>query len=373
MSKAEILEGDALTMLRTLDSASVQCVVTSPPYWGLRDYGVAGQLGLEATPDLYVAAMVAVFHEARRVLRKDGTLWLNLGDSYASGGRGGGVSGPAGEKQRSNHGALMGPKKAPQGLKDKDLVGIPWRVAFALQADGWWLRSDIIWAKPNPMPESVRDRPTRSHEYLFLLARSGNPTIWRAKDTGEWSSTPDFSERIMVDVDGFPEEQSRWRAFSYYYDADAIAEPGTYAGPNGAQHSPHGQGFTRRTPEEEAARQDKQRGHGRRHAGFNDRWDQMERAEQCSMMRNARSVWTIATHPYPEAHFATFPPELARRCIAAGTRPGDLVLDPFAGAGTTLLVAHRLGRDSLGIELGPAYCAMARDRIRADAPLLVST
>jgi DNA modification methylase len=249
----------------------------------------------------------------RRVLRDDGTCWVNLGDSYASGGRGCGQAGPAGEKQRSNVGALLGPKRAPEGLKDKDLVGIPWRVAFALQADGWWLRSDIIWAKPNPMPESVTDRPTKSHEYLFLLTKSAR----------------------------------------YYFDAQAIAEEAIHAG---------------RVVEYDGTQKNCSAGDGvnGRETTFGANGPQRI---EVGPTRNARSVWTIATSPYPDAHFATFPPELPRRCILAGSKPGDTVLDPFAGAGTTGLVADRLGRSFIGCELNPAYVTLARRRIAADCPL----
>lgn len=387
----EIRQGDALERLREMPDESVQCCVTSPPYWGLRDYGVEGQLGLEETPEQFVAGMVDVFREVRRVLRSDGTLWLNIGDSYATGGRGGGAEGA---KQGTNVGALLGAKNvAPPGCKPKDLVGIPWMLAFALRADGWYLRRDIIWAKPNPMPESVTDRPTSSHEYLFLLTK----------------------------------------APKYFFDAEAIREKATYAGPNGAQHSPHAQGFGRRTPAEERERQDKQRGHGRRHDGFNDHWDAMSKEEQQALGRNKRSVWTIATKPFPDAHFATFPPDLVEPCIRAGTAAANcsecgapwrritsteyvkspkhgsgsvvgrkeasgqnnfdgagmprlnkqvttlgfeptcphgappssaLVLDPFAGASTTGLVATQLGRDFVGVELNPEYVALGEERIR---------
>ena len=397
----EVREGDALEQLREMPDESVQCCVTSPPYWGLRDYGVDGQLGIEETPEKFVASMVEVFAEVRRALRTDGTLWLNIGDSYAArktgrtdqgrdiGGRGGnygdGSFAPGVQRQ------------APPGLKQKDLVGIPWMLAFALRADGWYLRRDIIWSKPNPMPESVIDRPTSAHEYLFLLSKSPR----------------------------------------YFYDAEAIREPATFAGPNGAQKSPHSQGFGRRTREEEETRQDKQRGHGRRH--LNDRWDQMSKEDQQALGRNKRSVWTIATKPYSEAHFATFPPALVESCILAGTpeqacgkcgapwqrltevdyvkspKHGSgsvvgrkdvsgqnnfdgagmprlnkvvttlgfeaicecdaepipaVVLDPFAGAATTGLVATRLNRSFIGVELNPEYVELGRNRIRDDAPLL---
>ena len=316
MSRAALYVGDALEVLCTLPDESVQCCVTSPPYWGLRDYGTDGQLGLEPTPFLYVEDLVTAFGEVRRVLRDDGTLWLNLGDSYTTGGS---TSARAQDpKSVSPDGAALLRVGTPRGLKPKDLVGIPWRVAFALQADGWYLRSDIIWSKPNPMPESVTDRPTKAHEYVFLFSKSQR----------------------------------------YFYDADAIKTTAKYPdGPNSPRSikSPHGQGFTRRA--------DKQRGHGRRHAGFNDRWDAMSKSEQQAKGANARSVWTITTKPYPGAHFATFPPELAERCIKAGSRASDTVLDPFGGSGTTAAVATKLGRNAIHIDLNPDYTEMAVERI----------
>jgi DNA modification methylase len=311
-----ILEGDALAVLPTLGAGSVQMCVTSPPYWGLRDYGHAGQLGLERTPEEYVARMVAVFADVRRVLRDDGTLWLNLGDSYAGAPvgsfNGGGfkdASAKSGGRDLSGvaqSGRLN--KLAASGLKAKDLVGIPWRVAFALQADGWYLRSDIIWSKPNPMPESVTDRPTKAHEYVFLLSKS---------------------ER-------------------YAYDADAIKEPATDTGRE------NGRDGRREDPRA-------------RPPGSNPRT--LARIDFTERGRNARSVWTVATQPYRGAHFATMPPELARRCILAGCPVGGTVLDPFGGAGTTGLVADRLGRDAVLVELNPEYAALARRRILGDNPL----
>lgn len=257
----------------------VQTCVTSPPYFGLRDYGHEGQLGLESTPDEYVANMVEVFRCVRDLLAEDGTLWLNLGDSYAP---------------------------------SKQLLGIPWRVAFALQADGWYLRQDIIWSKPNPMPESVTDRCTKAHEYIFMLSKSAR----------------------------------------YYYDQGAIKEPAIYSGLNGRDESGYkdAQAFSGKH-----AKEDKQRGHGRRHAGFNDRWDAMGKEEQCSGLRNKRSVWTVATKPYSGAHFATFPPDLIEPCILAGAPAGGVVLDPFFGSGTTGQVCQALGRRWIGCELNPAY------------------
>lgn len=320
-----IYHGDCLTVLRErFADESVQCCVTSPPYWGLRDYGVEGQLGLEKTPDEYVAKMVAVFREVRRVLKDDGTLWINLGDSYASVGKWGGSSGGKNDAAKKS-GAYIRERKDWGDLKSKDMVGIPWMVAFALRADGWYLRSDIIWHKPNPMPESVTDRPTKAHEYLFLLTKS---------------------ER-------------------YYYDHEAIKEPAIYAkearydpGTNGLGGGDRKTGKTTRM----FAGTDKQRGHGRRHDGFNDRWDQMTKVEQCSGLRNKRSVWTVATQPYSEAHFATFPPKLIEPCILAGCPSGGLVLDPFAGSGTTIEVSQQLGRQGVGIDLNPDYFELANKR-----------
>ena len=377
-------QGDCRAVLATLPAQSVQCIVTSPPYYGLRDYGCGGQIGLEPTPDEYVAQMVAVFREVRRVLRDDGTLWLNIGDSYNSATKG---TGGATEKQATNAGAFFSARRFNGGdAKEKDLLGIPWALAFALRADGWYLRSDIIWHKPNPMPESVRDRPTKAHEYVFLLTK-----------------------------------QPR-----YFYDADAIQEP-------------HPRDWWNETPSK-PGNPDRKDGGGRQGAKETDG-------------ANARSVWTIATQPFSGAHFATMPPDLAERCIKAGTsergqcphcgaswvriiekgKPDSewqarcganvgggyngqstkghddagvqnasdvkrrilaglgtkrmagwmpscecsqhepvpqTVLDPFGGAGTTGLVADRLRRDAVLIELNPEYAAMARARVRDDAPLI---
>ena len=323
--------GDVFDVLPTLDAASVRCCVTSPPYWGLRDYGCDGQLGLEETPEQYVESMVRVFREVRRVLADDGTLWLNLGDSYCStpnsgtGWESSTLTKPSGrprQVQVAQEASMRGraPERRFPGLKQKDLVGIPWRVAFALQADGWWLRSDIIWSKPNPMPESVTDRPTKAHEYVFLLSKS---------------------ER-------------------YYYDHEAIREQATHDSLRTPSGWDTGSGNHR---QKKGRYTDKQRGHGRRHAGFNDRWDSLSKVEQQALGRNKRSVWTIATQPYPEAHFATFPETLPSLCIQAGSAIGDTILDPFAGAGTTGVVAQKLGREFVGIELNPEYADMARRRI----------
>ena len=304
-----ILTGDCRTILPTLPTESVHCVVTSPPYFGLRDYGVDGQIGLEATPDAFVAEMVAVFRHVRRVLRKDGTLWLNLGDSYA--GSWGAQSHRITDSDAASwHGSQIRnhPKRARQtgtirqsGLKAKDRMMIPARVALALQADGWWLRDEIVWSKPNPMPSSVTDRTTPAHEMVYLLTRSAR----------------------------------------YFYDADAIKEPSVSGHPSG-------NGFAR--PQQVA------RG-GRGNA---EQW-------QVAETRNKRSVWTVPVMPFAEAHFATFPADLAEPCIKAGCPAGGTVLDPFGGAGTTALVADRLGRNATILELNPAYAEMARARIGRDA------
>lgn len=324
--RCRILVGDCRALLATLPDGAANCCVTSPPYFGLRDYGHDSQIGAETTPAAYVAALVAVMREVRRVLRDDGTCWLNLGDSYANDGKWGGRSG--GKHVAALHGATaIGRRKTTTGLKPKDLIGIPWRVAFALQDDGWYLRSDIIWNKPNPMPESVTDRCTRAHEYVFLLSKS---------------------ER-------------------YAYDAAAISEPAVYG-----DHARNERGMIKAaaTPGQPPhtglrAGLDKQRGHSRRHAGFNDRWDAMERKEQCSGTRNRRDVWTIAPAQYDGAHFATMPQELARLCILAGCPVNGTVLDPFAGAGTTGLVALQHQRRFVGCELNPEYARLAEDRIAA--------
>jgi DNA modification methylase len=331
-----ILQGDWIEQLRTLPEASVNCCITSPPYFALRDYQIAGQLGLEKTPGEYVAKLVDGFREVRRVLRDDGSVWLVLGDSYAGSGksRSGGGCGSTSTKQRTNNGAYFeGPRVSLENCKPKDLIGIPWMVAFALRSDGWWLRSDIIWSKPNPMPESVTDRPTRAHEYIFLLSKSAR----------------------------------------YYYDAEAIKEPAlelekrlngsNFWNQTGGTKDTHtGNRSHRKVLENLKRSSDKQRGHSRRHDGFNGQWDQMSREEQCGGMRNKRDVWTVSPAQYSEAHFATFPPDLIKPCILAGCRVGGTVLDPFFGSGTTGFVALELGRKCIGIELNPDYIELAKER-----------
>ena len=363
-----IHNGDCLEVLRTIPDQSVQCCVTSPPYWGLRDYGHDGQIGLEATPEAYVGRMVEVFREVRRVLREDGTLWLNLGDSYCSTGghtKQGDTSQRKGrsnvEEQHKQKGAnsskwrlvqnerhdctmhinsgdgrtLCGKKCDGQfwlncsrvgetinfdcvdcgacrdrieispPIKTKDLVGIPWRVAFALQADGWYLRQDIIWHKPNPMPESVTDRCTKAHEYVFLLAKSPR----------------------------------------YYYDAAAISEEGAWCGKQ--------LGIVR-------GRKVRAESMGRNPSG-----NEVPGADATApARRNRRSVWTVCTKPYSGAHFAVMPPDLVKPCILAGCPEGGIVLDPFMGSGTVAAVAQDAGRRAIGIELNPEYCKLIATRFK---------
>jgi DNA modification methylase len=368
MNRLSILTGDCRDILPTLEAGSVQCCVTSPPYWGLRDYGTAqweggeagcehklthegsvkyvdghgklnvsctswqggsrhstvkeggdcpkcgarridSQLGLEATPEEYIANMVAVFREVWRVLRDDGTLWVNMGDCYSSGNSGqnvrdnnGGFQPGLNSRTQSYTKANPGRKPVP-GMKPKDLCMMPARLAMALQADGWYLRSEIVWHKPNPMPESVTDRPTKAHEMIYLLAK-----------------------------------QER-----YFYDAEAIKEQSTDPDDDRKSRSDNG---NKRLPEDIGVA----------------RMGGIRPGSQTYALRNKRTVWTIATQPYAEAHFATFPEEIPKLCILAGSKPGDTVLDPFAGSGTVGKVALELGRRAILIELNPSYIELAEDR-----------
>lgn len=327
-----IITADVVDGLAQLPDGSVHCCVTSPPYFGLRDYGMPGQIGLEATPAAFVARLVEVFREVRRVLRDDGTCWLNMGDSYNSGSSGGLGGSTLGGGQRNQEASNLHGRKtfrpgsgradgvvddrtqrnrdgvSAHGFKPKDLLLIPERLAIALQDDGWYIRARIIWHKPNPMPESVTDRPTKSHEHIWLMSK-----------------------------------QPR-----YYYDAEAIKEPSLHAGE--VKDYTGDQKNNRVDPD-------------------------MQRTRLAGRMitvpdtRNCRDVWTIATSPFSEAHFATFPPELAERCIKAGCPKDGTVLDPFGGAGTTGLVADRLQRNAILIELNPDYAAMAEKRLTGDATL----
>lgn len=313
--KARILVGDVRTRLSEIPDQSVQSCVTSPPYFGLRDYGEDAQIGLEPSLQDYVDEIVKVFREVKRVLRDDGTLWLNLGDSYSGSGKGRNPDGTVHvsaliAKQGTSAGTVMGDVPSgivPEGLKPKDLMGVPWRVAFALQADGWYLRQDIIWAKPNPMPESVTDRCTKSHEYLFLLSKSAR----------------------------------------YYFDNQAIKEPAVWAG-----DERNGEG--RLTYD---GKRQGQKGEGQ------------EAFVSISDTRNKRDVWTINTKPFKGAHFAVMPEALVEPCILAGSKEGDTILDPFSGSGTVGLVALTNNREYLGVELNPQYAEMSVERIGLGAEL----
>lgn len=403
-----LYNGNCREILPQLELGSVQTCVTSPPYYGLRDYGTASwegglpecdhlrgnaswangeskavgykqiekescgkcgavridsQIGLETTPAEFVAKMTDVFESVRDVLKKDGTCWLNLGDSYAGSGRGRNADGSHSAKETdkqftskgTTNGRLVNPDsfdkkliesgatgnawvKPPAGLKPKDLIGIPWRVAFALQDAGWWLRQDIIWSKPNPMPESVTDRCTKAHEYMFLLSKDGkyyfdNEVIKEPAEWGEWGSRLERESKKS-----FPTEKQ-----------------------NGIRSSAPARDNFRR---ENSKRGDLVHPSGSVPAHRPDREDTFATGS-----RNKRSVWTVTTKPFSEAHFATFPEDLIRPCILAGSRENDIVLDPFAGAGTTLVLAKKLGRRSVGIELNPEYCEMIVNRIKREATL----
>lgn len=355
-----ILLGDCREQLKMLPDESVHCVVTSPPYWGLRDYGIDGQLGLERSLGEHVGTMVEVFREVRRVLRKDGTLWLNYGDSYATSVNGrsaadtkalgnddrtfrdkpfstvGPISRVGASGNKGNPGTDHAFRITANGiLKPKDLCGIPWRVAFALQEDGWWLRQDIIWSKPNPMPESIMDRPTRAHEYLFLMAKS---------------------ERYFYDAEAIKEPMKD-------VSLQRLSQPNVFEQPGGPKDPKTGNRSHRKAINNQAERLIK---HDKWRTRF-EGWDEYDK----SLGRNKRSVWEVATQPFSEAHFATFPPALIEPCILAGCPKDGTVLDPFGGAGTTGMVADRLGRNAILIELNPAYIQIANKRLREDAGMFV--
>lgn len=343
--------GDCIETMRGMPDGIVQTCVTSPPYFGLRDYGHAGQIGLEPTPAEFVAKLVDVFREVRRVLRDDGTLWLNLGDSYAATSKGSGGTAKSGlnakkDSPRGTPGALADDSKvmgqhmqsrtfnlSSAGLKAKDLIGIPWRVAFALQDDGWYLRQDIIWSKPNPMPESIKDRCTKAHEYMFLLSKS--PSYY-------------------CDMGAIKEPASASSAARWAQNVEAQAGSDRVPGKtNGAMKAVGGR--LRRADSTNASEVPGASAHGGLHR---------EGTEREPDDRNKRSVWTVATTPYKGAHFATFPTALIEPCILAGAPAGGVVLDPFFGSGTTGQVAQNLGRAFIGCELNPAYEALQAERLR---------
>src|SRR3990167_7565059 len=323
MKVNEIICGDSLEVLKTLESESVDCVVTSPPYFGLRDYGMEDQIGLEETPEAYVQKLVEVFSEVKRVLKKEGTVWLNLGDSYN-----GNKNGNTETNKNPTRVTSSFKKKAWNVLKEKDLIGIPWRVAFALQADGWYLRQDIIWAKPNPMHESVTDRCTKSHEYIFLLSKSQK----------------------------------------YYFDNEVIKEKAAY-GLNSQDHRPPG--IVRDKLYGYDSKEKKLRGRvvSKTANGVTIRHPKgkhgnlQQSPKTLVDFRNKRSVWTVTTKPFSGAHFATFPEDLITPCILAGCPQGGVVLDPFFGAGTTGVVAKKNNRNFIGIELNTEYIKIAEKRI----------
>jgi len=311
---AMIITADALDGLRTIETATVDACITSPPYFGLRDYGVDGQIGAEQTPDEYIDNLVEIFREVKRTLKDDGTLWIVIGDSYAGSGKGqtannGGIQ----DAKRSKVRGMTLPTGALDNVKPKDLIGIPWLLAFALRSDGWYLRQDVIWQKPNAMPESVKDRCTRAHEYIFMLTKSRN----------------------------------------YYYDGDAVKELAV----DGDPHPPRG---SKGVARENGGRR-KQDGYGRRHKGFNERYHNADHPPVTT--RNRRSVWTVTTKPLKEAHFAVFPPDLIEPCVLASSRPDGLVIDPFCGSGTTGVVAEHHGRKFIGIDINPEYVDIAERRL----------
>lgn len=301
--------GDALAVLKTLPSESVNCIVTSPPYYALRDYGVAGQIGLEQQPEKYIDALVEVFMECHRVLCSDGTLWLNIGDSYAGSNKGKGKRRPTGfQPEASTIGNTITTFNI-KGYKNKDLIGVPWMLAFALRERGWYLRQDIIWHKPNPMPESVKDRCTKAHEYIFLLSKSPK----------------------------------------YYFDYKAILEPAAYDGRKKLVR----EGGKRLNFGEKVCLGIQTINKG------GERWKLIDG----KYMRRKRDVWAVPTRPLKEAHFAAYPPDLIKPCVLAGCPPRGVVLDPFMGAGTTALVARDCGRNYIGIELKPEYIEIAEKRL----------
>lgn len=307
LEKNKIYLGNCIDILKTFPDKSINCCITSPPYYGLRDYGVDGQIGNEDTPEKYIENLVKIFEEVKRVLKDDGTLWLNLGDSWAGSNQGSGTKNPT-PKQTSNHGTNYMTTESHksklsklEGYKAKDLIGIPWMVAFALRNSGWYLRQDIIWAKGNPMPESVKDRCTKSHEYIFLLSKSRK----------------------------------------YYFDNVAIKEP---AVTHPKSRNKKAEGYQADYPN-------------------GDRFSDGERVYGADGLRNKRDVWFVNTKPCKEAHFATFPDTLIEPCVLAGCPENGIVLDPFSGSGTTAMVAKRNNRNYIGIELNPAYIEISNRRI----------
>ena len=328
--------GDCRDIMRRWASKGVkaQTCVTSPPYFGLRDYGHPGQIGLEQTPEQYIAAMVEVFRCVRDALADDGTLWLNIGDSYAANRAYQVPSTKGGPKHSDSQSAGGKGSTVPTGMKPKDLIGIPWMLAFALRADGWYLRQDIIWHKPNPMPESVTDRCTKAHEYIFLLSKS---------------------ERYFFDSEAMKEPAALSSISRWAQDVDS--QRGSDRVPGKTNGAMKAVGGPRSKPRKQNSTNDSFVPGAMAHSGLH-----REGSEREPETRNRRSVWTVATRPYTGAHFATYPPALIAPCILAGSRPGDVVLDPFMGSGTTAQVAQDLGRKAIGCELNPEYLALQTER-----------
>ena len=357
-------EGEALALLKTFPSGIFNTCVTSPPYWGLRDYGVEGQLGLEKTPEEYVQKLVTIFREVKRVLKDDGTLWLNLGDSYC----GGGVKGNnEGEKQKTNKGAYWGEndniamlKAKINGLKPKDLVGIPWMVAFALRADGWYLRHDIIWSKTNPMPESVTDRCTKAHEYIFLLSKS-RKYYYDAKAI----ATP-YQDKTLTtfgcEAKGNGDGSGLIKSENWANDIP-VRKPKQWKTPDGWDTSEGSHGTIHKNGREKGFKGYEHRGPGDKTlTGHSGNYDS-EGNLIGDGLANKKSVWTVSTQSFSEAHFATFPERLIVDCIKAGCPEGGTVLDPFAGANTTGLVSRKLNRNYVALELNPEYIKIGDKRV----------
>ena len=427
----QIIHGDALAVLRTMADQSVNCIVTSPPYWGLRNYSVEGQMGLEATPEAYTSGMVDVFREARRVLRDDGTCWINIGDGYASSG-GAGWQGKNGQRAGRTHTQEnLKRDMRVDGIKPKDLIGIPWMLAFALRADGWFLRSEIIWAKPNPMPESVTDRPTKAHEQIFLLSK--RPTYFYDADAIKEPISP---SSVELDQYAFGDYYAQGGVDLKGYRGNGMATKGKCL--PGNQQDGQGVGFKMQSKWNNPLGRNKRTVWQVCSQPFSGKietyhWVRAKLdAVSCDMKRigfpgcpihedrdlqiqhiarglasidladhtSWNNIWPVDLDDHPlvqtlfrsvsksslpipplcrcafyhrnvknTSHFATFPPALIEPCILAGCPVGGTVLDPFSGAGTTVMVALRHGRRGIGIELNPEYCAMARERIIDDAPL----